>query len=47
MLLKKWDDLPNYMKNNEVKKYYDILSKKKGQLILKRLFDIFDMMTSQ
>ena len=40
MLLKKWDDLPNYMKNNEVKKYYDILSKKKGQLVLKRLFDI-------
>ena len=40
MLLKKWDDLPDYMKNNEVKKYYDILSKKKGQLVLKRLFDI-------
>lgn len=40
MLLKKWDDLPNYMKNKEVKKYYDILSKKKGQLVLKRLFDI-------
>lgn len=41
MLLKKWDDLPECMKNNEVKKYYDILSKKKGQLVLKRLFDIF------
>ncbi len=41
MLLKKWDDLPDCMKNNEVKKYYDILSKKKGQLVLKRLFDIF------
>lgn len=40
MLLRKWDDLPDYMKNNEVKKYYDHLSKKKGQLILKRLFDI-------
>ncbi|NJE45600.1 sugar transferase [Massilimicrobiota sp. SW1139] len=40
MLLKKWDDLPDCMKNNEVKKYYDILSKKKGQLVLKRLFDI-------
>ena len=40
MLLKKWDDLPDYMKNNEDKKYYDILSKKKGQLVLKRLFDI-------
>lgn len=40
MLLKKWDDLPDYMKNTEVKKYYYILSKKKGQLLLKRLFDI-------
>lgn len=41
MLLRKWNDLPDCMKNNEVKKYYDILSKKKGQLVLKRLFDIF------
>lgn len=40
MLLRKWDDLPDFMKNKEVKKYYDILSKKKGQLIFKRLFDI-------
>ena len=40
MLLRSWDDLPDCMKNNEVKKYYDILSKKKGQLVLKRLFDI-------
>lgn len=40
MLLRSWNDLPDCMKNNEVKKYYDILSKKKGQLVLKRLFDI-------
>lgn len=40
MLLRKWDDLPDFMKNTGVKKYYDILSKKKGQLLLKRLFDI-------
>lgn len=40
MLLRKWDDLPDFMKNKEVKKYYDILSKKKGQLVLKRFFDI-------
>jgi len=40
MLLKKWNDLPQYMKNEEVKIYYDILSHKKGQLILKRIFDI-------
>lgn len=41
MLLKKWNDLPEYMKNKEVKKYYNILSKKKSQLVLKRFFDIF------
>lgn len=27
MLLKKWDDLPVFMKNDEVRKYYDVLSK--------------------
>lgn len=40
MLLKKWDDLPKYMKNNKVKLYYDELSKKRFSLILKRFFDI-------
>lgn len=40
MVLKKWNNLPSYMQNDEVKKYYDILSKKRGQLILKRVFDI-------
>lgn len=37
---KQWDELPEIMKNEEVKKYFQILEKKKGQLILKRLFDI-------
>lgn len=40
MLLRKWDDLPEFMKNEEVRSYYDSLSKKKGQLIIKRIFDI-------
>ena len=40
MLLKRWDDLPSYMKNDSVRKYYNILRKKKGQLLLKRVFDI-------
>ena len=40
MLLRKWDDIPDFMRCDEVKEYYDILSKKKFQLILKRLFDI-------
>lgn len=40
MLLKNWDLLPETMKNDEVKKYYDILKKKNAQLIIKRIFDI-------
>lgn len=40
MLLKKWEETPDFMKNDEVKKYYDILSKKQFSFILKRFFDI-------
>lgn len=40
MQLKKWEDIPDFMKNEEVKKYYDILNKKKASLFLKRGFDI-------
>lgn len=40
MILKKWDDLPEELKCEEVKKYYDYLSSKKGSLLLKRIFDI-------
>mgnify|MGYP004548020903 FL=1 len=39
MILCKWDDLPNNMRIKEVRPYYDILAKKKGQLLLKRIFD--------
>lgn len=38
--MRKWEDLPEFMKCAEVKEYYDILSKKKVSLILKRTFDI-------
>ena len=41
MFLKKYDDLPDFMKNEDVKKYYDILCKKKISLFFKRIFDIF------
>ncbi len=41
MLLKKWEALPSGFQNEEVKKYYDILKKKSGSLVLKRIFDIF------
>lgn len=38
--LEKWDDLPEYMKNEKVKLYYDKLYKKKVSIFFKRLFDI-------
>lgn len=40
MLIKDWNDLPKELQKKEVKKYYDILKQKKGQLLLKRCFDI-------
>lgn len=40
MILRKWEDLPPEMQNDAVRKYYDILQKKKFSLILKRIFDI-------
>ena len=39
-MLRKWDALPKEMRNEKVKHYYDALQKKKGSLVLKRLFDI-------
>lgn len=39
--MKKWEDLPDFMKCDEVREYYDILSRKRMSLILKRAFDLF------
>lgn len=39
-MLKKWEDLPDFIKNDEVRPYYDSLKRKKLSLILKRLFDL-------
>lgn len=39
MMLKPWEELPEYMRVSEVRPYYEILSKHKGSLVLKRLFD--------
>ncbi len=36
----KYEDLPENMKNEYVKEYYDILSHKKINLVIKRIFDI-------
>ena len=41
MRLIKWEKLPEEMKNEQVKKYYDILKRKKFSLFLKRCFDLF------
>lgn len=38
--MKKWDELPAEMRNEAVKYYYNVLSKKKFSLIMKRIFDI-------
>lgn len=40
MLIKRWEELPEYMRTDEVRPYYEVLRKKKFQLILKRVFDI-------
>ena len=38
-MLKKWEELPDFMKNDEVRPYYEILKKKKVSLAFKRVFD--------
>ena len=38
-MLRKWDELPEKMKTDEVKAYYEILSHKKFSLLIKRMFD--------
>ena len=38
-MLKKWDDLPDFMRVDEVRPYWEILNKRRGQLVLKRCVD--------
>lgn len=40
MILKKWNQLPTELQIEQVKKYYEILQKKKTSLFFKRIFDI-------
>ena len=40
MKLIKWEKLPSEMQTEEVRKYYDILAKRKGSLVMQRVFDI-------
>jgi lipopolysaccharide/colanic/teichoic acid biosynthesis glycosyltransferase len=39
-MLRKWEELPEFMKVPEVRPYYEILNKKRSSLLLKRVFDI-------
>ena len=45
MQFKQWEEIPEFMQNEEVKLYYDILSKKRFQLKVKRFFDILISLT--
>lgn len=39
-MLKRWEDLPDFMRVPDVRPYWEILYKKRGQLVLKRAFDL-------
>lgn len=39
MILRPWEELPDYMRVQEVRHYYEILKKKEWQIVLKRIFD--------
>lgn len=39
-LLKRWEQLPQELQNDSVRPYYEALSRKRGQLLFKRVFDI-------
>ncbi len=40
MKILKWEELPSEFQNDKVRKYYDILKKRKVSLVFKRAFDI-------
>ena len=40
MILKKWDEIPDNMRTDEVRPYYDALKKRRASLFFKRVFDI-------
>lgn len=39
-MLKKWEDLPEFMRCREVEPYYEILKRKRWHIFFKRVFDI-------
>ena len=38
--MKNWNELPDYMRIDEVKPYYELLKKRGLSIFFKRLFDI-------
>ena len=40
MILRKWEELPEFMRTDEVRPYYEVLNKRRGSLVLKRLMDL-------
>ena len=40
MMLKPWDQLPDYMQTDAVRPYYDVLANKRFSLAVKRIVDI-------
>ena len=40
MILRKWEDLPEFMRVDEVRPYYEVLNKRRGSLFLKRMMDL-------
>lgn len=39
-MLRRWDNLPDFMRTQEVRPYWEKLNKRRGQLVLKRNFDL-------
>ena len=39
-MLRRWDDLPDFMRISEVRPYWEVLNCHRGQLLLKRVFDL-------
>ena len=40
MILKKWEELPENLRTDAVRPYYNLLARRKGSLALKRCFDV-------
>lgn len=38
-MLKRWEALPDFMRTPEVRPYWEILNRHRGQLVMKRIFD--------